>query len=368
MKKDSIDNENDLQSHIMLFIMRAGNNLFNGCLIMRIFMLATILVGLWSGGVKAADELNIYSHRQQFLLQPFLDSFTEATGIQTNVVFAAKGLAQRLAAEGKASPADLVLTVDISRLSEYAEMDLFQPVQSDILNKSIPAHLRGEGNIWFGLSKRARIIAVSKERVSADEISRIEDLADPKWKGRICTRKGSHVYNRALLASLVAHHGEAEAQKWAEALVGNLARRPQGNDRAQAKAIFSGECDVAIMNHYYYGKMLTSDEVEQRDWADAITLIFPNQEDRGAHINISGGGVAKYAPNKDNAIAFLEFLVSDEAQRLYGDINFEYAVTDTAPLSKSLTQWGTIKGDDLPIEALAEHAKTAQMIIDRVGW
>ena len=335
---------------------------------MRLFIFASLLLSLSIGVAKAVEEVNIYSHRQQFLLQPFLDKFTAQTGIQTNVVFAAKGLAQRLAAEGKASPADLVLTVDISRLSEYANMDLFQPVQSPILEKSIPAHLRGEDNIWFGLSKRARIIAVSKARVAAGEITRIEDLTDPKWKGRICTRQGSHVYNRALLASLVAHYGEAKAQAWAEGLVANLARRPQGNDRAQAKAIFSGECDIAIMNHYYYGKMLTSEEAEQRAWADAINLIFPNQQDRGAHINISGGGVAKYAPNKENAIKFLEFLVSDDAQRLYGDINYEYAVTATAPLSEALEMWGNFKGDDLPIEALANNAKTAQMIIDRVGW
>ena len=335
---------------------------------MRIMFVCSLLVIMWSGFAKAEGEVNIYSHRQPFLLQPFLDKFTAETAIKTNVVFAEKGLAQRLAAEGQASPADLVLTVDISRLSEYADMGLFQPVQSEILNQSIPPHLRGEDNIWFGLSKRARIIAVSKERVAAGEISRIEDLANPNWKGRVCTRKGSHVYNRALLASMVAHHGEIEAQKWAEGLVANLARRPQGNDRAQAKAIFSGECDIAIMNHYYYGKMLTSDEAEQRDWADAITLIFPNQDDRGAHINISGGGVAKYAPNKANAIALLEFLVSDEAQRLYGDINFEYAVTSSAPLAEALELWGEFKGDKLPIEALAENAKTAQMIIDRVGW
>lgn len=335
---------------------------------MRVMFVCSLLVIIWSGFAKAEGEVNIYSHRQPFLLQPFLDKFTAETAIKTNVVFAEKGLAQRLAAEGQASPADLVLTVDISRLSEYADMGLFQPVQSEILNQSIPPHLRGEDNIWFGLSKRARIIAVSKERVAPGEISRIEDLANPKWKERVCTRKGSHVYNRALLASMVAHHGEIEAQKWAEGLVANLARRPQGNDRAQAKAIFSGECDIAIMNHYYYGKMLTSDEAEQRDWADAITLIFPNQDDRGAHINISGGGVAKYASNKANAIALLEFLVSDEAQRLYGDINFEYAVTSSAPLAEALELWGEFKGDNLPIEALAENAKTAQMIIDRVGW
>ena len=335
---------------------------------MRVLMLVTILVGFWSGAVKAADEINIYSHRQQFLLQPFLDRFTQETGIKTNVVFAAKGLAQRLAAEGKASPADLVLTVDISRLSEYADMGLFQPVESAVLNEAIPAHLRGDGNIWFGLSKRARIIAVSKERVAPGEITTIEELAAPKWKGRVCTRIGSHVYNRALLASIIAHHGEEKAQEWAQGLVNNLARRPQGNDRAQAKAIFAGECDVAIMNHYYYGKMLSADDEEQREWADAIRLVFPNQNDRGAHINISGGGVAKYAPNKAHAIAFLEFLVSDEAQRLYGDINYEYAVTSSAPMADALKLWGEFKGDSLPIEALAENAKKAQMIIDRVGW
>ena len=335
---------------------------------MRLFILIPILFSLLSGVAKAAEEVNIYSHRQQFLLQPFLDKFTEKTGIQTNVVFASKGLAQRLAAEGKASPADLVLTVDISRLAEYADMGLFQPIESEILNQSIPSQFRGDGNIWFGLSKRSRIIAVSKDRVASGEITRIEDIVDPKWRGRVCSRKGSHVYNRALLASLVAHYGEAKAQAWAEGLVANLARRPQGNDRAQAKAIFSGECDVAIMNHYYYGKMLTSDEAEQRDWANAITLIFPNQQDRGAHINISGGGVAQYAPNKENAVKFLEFLVSDEAQRLYGDINYEYAVTATAPKSEALKIWGDFKGDDLPIQALSDNAKTAQMIIDRVGW
>ena len=315
-----------------------------------------------------ANEVNIYSHRQQFLLQPFLDKFTAQTGIKTNVVFASKGLAQRLEAEGPASPADLVLTVDISRLSDYAERGLFQPVESDILNAQIPSHLRSDDNIWFGLSKRARIIAVSQDRVAEGEITRIEDLADPKWQGRVCTRKGSHVYNRALLASLIAHHGEAAATDWATALVDNLARRPQGNDRAQAKAIYAGECDVAIMNHYYYGKMLTAEETEQQEWASAIRLIFPNQQDRGAHINISGGGVAKYAPNKENAVKLLEFLVSEEAQQLYGEVNYEYPVVESVPMAEALSLWGQFKADSLPIEALAENASKAQMIINQTGW
>lgn len=332
---------------------------------MRVIFYTLILTFLSS--IVQAQEVNIYSHRQQFLLQPFLDDFTAKTGIKTNVVFASKGLAQRLAAEGPASPADVVLTVDIARLSEYAALDLFQPVTSDILGHSIPAYLRASDNSWFGLSRRTRLIVVSQDRVAEGAITRIEDLADPKFKGQICTRKGSHVYNRALLASVIAHHGESAAEDWARGLVSNLARKPQGNDRAQAKAIFSGECDIAIMNHYYYGKMVNNDqEPEQKQWAAALRVILPNQNDRGAHINISGGGVAKYAPNKDNAIALLEYLVSEDAQKLYAKVNYEYPVTSDK--MTDLLGLGTLKADTLPIEALAENATKAQMIIDRVGW
>lgn len=316
-----------------------------------------------------ASEVNIYSHRQPFLLQPFLDAFTQKTGIQTNVVFAEKGLAQRLAAEGPASPADLVLTVDISRLSEYADLDLFQPVQSDVLTKAIPPHLRAPDNRWFGLSKRTRVIVVHKDRIAEGAISRIEDLADPKWKGRICTRKGSHVYNRALLAGLIAHLGSEGAQAWAEGLVANLARKPQGNDRAQAKAILSGECDIAIMNHYYYGKMINNEkEPAQKDWASVLRVILPNQADRGAPINITGGGIAKYAPHADNAKALLEYLVSDEAQDLYAAVNYEYSVTDDSKGPAGLPGFEALKADALPIQALADNALEAQMMIDRVGW
>lgn len=314
-----------------------------------------------------ADEVNIYSHRQRVLLDPFLDAFQEKTGIKANVVYASQGLAQRLAAEGAASPADLVLTVDIARLSEYDDLNLLQSIDSAILDAAIPAEMKSEDNSWFGLSKRTRLIVASKERVAAGEITRIEDLADPKWQGRICTRKGSHVYNRALLASLIAHHGPAKAEAWAKGLVANLARRPQGNDRAQAKAIFAGECDVAIMNHYYIAKMQNNDkEPEQKQWAEALRFIVTNQDDRGAHINISGGGVAQYAPNKANAIAFLEFLVSDEAQALYAEVNYEYPITSLA--MPNISNLGTFKADNLPITKLAEHAMTAQKMIDRVGW
>ena len=319
--------------------------------------------------VAHSAEVNIYSHRQRVLLEPFLEAFTAKTGIKTNVVFASKGLAQRLAAEGPASPADLVLTVDIARLSEYDALDLFQPVQSDVLLAAIPSHLRSPDNKWFGLSKRTRIIVTHKDRVPEGAITTIEDLADSQWEGRICTRKGSHVYNRALLASLIAHHGAAEAAKWAEALVANLSRRPQGNDRAQAKAIFAGECDIAIMNHYYFGKMTNNDkEPEQKDWASVLNVVLPNQDDRGAHINISGGGIAKFAPNAGNAQKLLEFLVSDEAQNLYAAINYEYPVIDDTKGPSGLPGFDNLKADTLPIQALADNALEAQMIIDRVGW
>ena len=329
---------------------------------------AAISMAVCIAGEVVAGELNIYSHRQQFLLQPFLDAFTAETGIKTNVVYASKGLAQRLQAEGEASPADVVLTVDISRLSEYAELDLLSPVASDILTTNIPAKFRAADNRWFALSTRTRIIAVSKDRVEAGAISDLEDLAKPEWEGRVCSRKGSHVYNRSLVASVIAAHGETAATEWAEGVVGNFARKPQGNDRAQAKAIFQGQCDVAIMNHYYYGKMLFGDKAEQKDWANAINLIFTNQNGRGAHVNISGGGVAKHSPNREGAVKFLEFLTTPIAQQLYGEVNFEYPVNPKVAPGGVLQSWGAFKADALPIERLAELAPDAQKVIDRVGW
>ena len=259
--------------------------------------LKTLIIMLMSFGVFGvapsltfAAELNIYSYRKPQLLQPFLDAYSEKTGTEFNVVHAPKGLAQRLQAEGAASPADVVLTVDVSRLHELASSNLLAPLSSEIINDRIPAHLRDPEDRWTALSTRARIIAVSKDRVQDGAIKRIEDLTKPEWEGRICVRKGSHVYNRALLASLVVHHGADEAEKWAKGLVANLARKPQGNDRAQAKAVYAGECDVAIMNTYYFGKMkFNKKNPEQRDWANALKIIFLNQEGRGQHINISGG-------------------------------------------------------------------------------
>ena len=317
-----------------------------------------------------SDTVIVYSHRQPYLIEPLLDAFTEKTGTKTKVLYSDKGLAQRLKSEGRNSPADLVLTVDIARLSTYDRMGLLAETSSDVLEANIPAHLRSDDNTWFGLSKRSRIIVTSKERVPLGEIMRVEDLAKPEWNGRVCTRPGSHVYNRALMASLIAHHGEDEAKRWATNLVNNLARKPQGNDRAQVKAIFEGVCDVAIINNYYYGKMKYSDETAQHDWAKAINIVFPNQgeEDRGAHINLSGAGIAKYSKNKEAALRLLEFLSAPEAQSLYAEINFEYPVNPLGEVSDELKSWGAFKEDQLPIETIAKLSKPAQFIINETGW
>ena len=319
--------------------------------------------------VYAKSEVNVYSYRQPILINPFFEEFTKTTGIKVNVLHAKKGLLERVLAEGANTPADLVLTVDIARLNQFVQKDLLMEVKSDILKENIPSHLRDSNNKWFALSKRARILAVSKDRVSSNSIKNIEDLADPKWRGKICTRPGSHDYNRSLLAAIIAANGEEKAEEWASNLVLNLARKPEGNDRAQAKAIHEGVCDVAVMNTYYFGKMKFNEKnPEQKEWAKSINLVFINQDNRGNHINVAGGGVVKYSKNKDSAIALLEFLTQPEAQVLYSTMNYEYPVNPNVLPSEELNSWGEFKEDILPVERLAELAPTAQKIIDRVGW
>ena len=335
------------------------------------FILSTLILFLALSFTKVIGaEVNIYSHRQPFLINPFLEKFTEETGIETNVVYATKGLAQRLKAEGKNSPADVILTVDIGRLYIYDDLDLLASIDSDILDKNIPTNLKSPENKWFALSKRSRIIVTSKERVGKGQITKIEDLANQKWKGKICSRPGSHVYNRALMASLILSLGEKAAEEWAKKFVDNLSRRPQGNDRAQVKAIFEGQCDISIINNYYFGKLKYSEDPIQREWAKSVNLIFPNQgvEERGAHINISGGGVAKYSKNKNEAVALLEFLSKAQSQKMYGEINFEYPVNPSVETTEELKSWGSFKSDSLPIISIAQKAYEAQKIIDRVGW
>ena len=327
------------------------------------------LMAIISNGAALAESLGIYTHRQPFLLEPILEAYTKKTGVEFQTVYAPKGLAARLKAEGERTDADLVLTVDISRIKELADTGLLAPLASDILNKNVPSYLRDANDRWTALSLRARIIAVSKERVGKQAITTIEDLASPKWQGRVCSRKGSHVYNRAVLASLIAHNGEEAAKNWTLGLVDNLARRPQGNDRAQAKAIYSGQCDVALMNTYYYGKMkFAKDKPEQQKWADSIEIAFFNQEGRGQHVNISAAGITQGSKRKELARAFLEWVTSEEAQQIYTKVNFEYPVNPNAELSEEVASWGTFKMDMLPMNVIADNSPQAQRIINETGW
>ena len=336
---------------------------------MKYSIIIISLITLFTNNIFA-KEINIYSHRQPFLINPFLEEFTNETGIKTNVVYSKTGLAERLQAEGENSPADVILTVDIARLYVYKDKDLLASIESKKLEKNIPQHLRSPDNTWFGLSKRSRVIVVSKDSDASERIKRLEDLSDPQWKGKVCSRPGSHVYNRALMASMIAAHGEVKAEEWAKGLVSNLARRPQGNDRAQVKAIYEGQCEIGIINNYYFGKLKFSDDPKQREWTKNLKLIFPNQEegDRGSHVNISGGGIVKFSKNKEEAIALLEFLTDKNAQNLYGEINFEYPVNPAISPTKELLSWGTFREDNLQIIKIAELAPLAQKIIDRVGW
>jgi len=318
-----------------------------------------------AGNALANGEVNIYSYRQPFLIKPMLNAFTHQTGIKTNVVFAPKGMITRLQKEGRNSPADMILTVDIGRINDAVEAGVLQPVKSEKLTANIPAHDRDPSGLWFGLTRRARIVYASKERVKPGELSTYEGLADAKWKGRICIRSSKHVYNVALLASLVAHHGEKKAEEWAKGLKANLARKPQGNDRAQVKAIHAGECDISLGNSYYMGKMLTNEK--QIGWAESVNVFFPNQDGRGAHMNISGAGVTKHAPRKDNAVKLLEFLSGDLAQKMYAEQNFEYPVKPGVPWSGLVESWGKFKADSIDMIKVAKNRPAAIKIFDRVG-
>ncbi|MEP3428961.1 MAG: Fe(3+) ABC transporter substrate-binding protein [Roseibium sp.] len=316
----------------------------------------------------ADGEVNIYSYRQPFLIQPLLDAYTSQTGVKANVIYAKKGLGERISAEGANSPADVLLTVDIGRLDGAKQLGITQPVVSDVVNKNIPAQYRDPEGHWVGLTNRARIIYASRDRVDQDSIT-YEELADPKWRGRICTRSGQHVYSIGLIASMVAHHGEAKAEEWLVGVRDNLARKPAGNDRAQVKSIFAGECDISIGNTYYMGKMETNDkEPEQKEWAKSVRIMFPNSEDRGSHVNLAGVVLAKNAPNKDNAVKLIEFLTSADAQKIYAEINFEYPVTPGVDVSERVQSWGELKPDALPLADVANNRKTASELVDKVGF
>jgi iron(III) transport system substrate-binding protein len=323
-----------------------------------------------AGGVNAGGpgEVNVYSYRQPSLIEPLLKEFTEQTGVKVNVLFAEKGLIERIEAEGQNSPADLLLTVDVGNLSQAAEAGIAQPIQSKSVDAAVPSAYRAEDNQWVGLTRRARVVYASKDRVKQDTIT-YEELADPKWRGKICIRSGQHVYNVALIASMIAHHGEAWTEEWLKGVKANLARKPAGGDREQVKGVYSGECDMAVGNTYYMGAMLTNTkEPEQKAWANSVKILFPNTADRGTHINISGAVVAKYAPQKENAIKLLDFLVSDKGQKMYAEVNHEYPVKDGVPWSNLVQSWGTFKPDPISLNEIAAHRKKASELVDKIGF
>lgn len=317
---------------------------------------------------RAAGEVNVYTYRQPSLIDPLFKQFTAKTGIAVRAVFADNGLVERLAQEGRNSPADLLLTADVGRLVEAAGRDLGQPVTSPAILDKIPANLRDPGNMWFGLTMRARVVYASVERAKIDAIT-YEELADPKWKGKICLRPGNHPYNLGLIAAMIAHKGEDGARAWLKDLKDNLAIKPSGNDRSQAKSVFAGECDLAIANTYYMGKMLTNDEEpEQKDWAKAVKIVFPSSPEFGTHVNISGMLLTRNAPNKDNALKLMEFLASDEAQRLYADGNFEYPVNPAVAASDIVKSWGSFTPDTLNVAEIAKLEPAAAKLVDEVEF
>jgi iron(III) transport system substrate-binding protein len=313
-----------------------------------------------------AAEVNVYSLRQPELVQPLFDAFTAETGIEVNVAFVEKGMVERLQSEGDRSPADLVLTVDIARLSQIVDAGVTQPVLSDVLTANIPAEFRDPANQWFGLTSRARIIYASRDRVEDGEVTTYEDLTNPKWQGRICTRPGTHDYNLGLMAAMIVHKGSAAAKEWATGLRSNLARKPEGNDRAQVKSIWAGECDISLGNTYYMGEMLA--DPEQTEWANAVRIIYPTFEGGGTHVNVSGMAMTKAAPNHDDALKLMEFLSSDAAQAIYAETNHEFPVKPGVARSALVASWGEFTPDNLNLMDVAAKRPEALKLKEEINF
>ena len=329
----------------------------------RTLLVATSTIAL---AAPAIADVNIYTTRQPELIQPVMDAFTAETGIAVNLAFVDDGLVERLKAEGSRSPADLVMTVDIANLKQIVDAGVIQPVESDVLNTAIPTALRDSENQWFGLTTRARVIYASRDRVADGEVTTYEDLTDPKWAGRICTRSGLHNYNLALVSAVIAHLGEDGAKDWAAGVKANLARKPEGNDRAQIKAIWAGECDISLGNTYYMGKMLANEE--QIAWANSVEIVFPTFADGGSHVNVSGIAMTQSAPNKEEALQLMEFLVSAEAQSIYAELNYEYPVLEGAALSELVEGWGPVTADTTDLTTIAGNRATALRIMEEVDF
>src|SRR3954468_23690427 len=332
------------------------------------------LVGLLAAGAllgiiapaSAQGVVNVYTNREPGLYSATLDEFSKATGIKVSALFSEQGLAERIKAEGANSPADVLITVDIGRLQEAIDLGIAQPIRSEVLAANIPAPYRDPDGRWFALSLRARAVYAAKDRVRQDAIA-YEDLADPKWKGKICTRSFQHQYNLGLTAAYLVKHGEAATVEWLRGLGANLAKRPSGGDRDVAKDIAAGVCDIGLGNQYYIG-LMTNGSPEQKKWAEAVRVILPSFKDGGTHINVSGALVTKYAPNRDNAVKLLEYMTSNEAQRVFADVNFEYPVRPGIAVNSLVQSFGELKPDPMSVADIAAARAKASALVDKVGF
>ncbi|HUE89205.1 MAG TPA: extracellular solute-binding protein [Vicinamibacterales bacterium] len=336
----------------------------------RVSRMVTCAVLLMLGSPTAsqvfAQEINLYTTREPGLMKPLMDGFTKATGITVNSIFVKDGLAERVAAEGARSPADVLMTVDIGNLIDLVEKGLAQPVQSAVLEQAIPANLRGKDNQWFALSTRARVLYAAKDLKLTS--FNYEDLADPKWKGRVCIRAGQHPYNTAMIAAFLAKHGEARTEAWLRGIKANLARKATGGDRDVARDIIGGICDIGIGNSYYVGLMRSgSGGVDQKQWGDGIDVVLPTFAGGGTQVNISGAAIARHSPNRAAAQRFLEYLVSDDAQKIYAEMNYEHPVKPGAPVHPIIAALGVLKVDPLPLTEIARLRTVASKLVDKVG-
>ena len=332
-------------------------------------LLAALLGTLLAANASAEEKvLNLYSARHYQTDEALYANFTKQTGIKINRIEGKEEeLLERIKNEGANSPADVLVTVDASRLAKAHELGLFAPVKSKLLETRIPAHLRTED--WFSFSTRARVIVYNKVAIKAEDVQNYDDLANPKLKGQVCSRSGSHPYNLSLMASIIAHQGEAKAADWAKGVVANFARAPKGGDTDQIKAVAAGECGVTVSNTYYVARLMRSDKADEKKVMEKVGVIWPNQKTTGTHINISGGGMLKNAPHKEAAVKFLEYLASDEAQRYFADGNNEWpAVSGIKVANPALDTLGAFKADNLPVNSLAMYAVKAQVIFDKAGY
>jgi iron(III) transport system substrate-binding protein len=327
----------------------------------------TVSALLAAGSALAqSGDVNVYTYRESKLIQPLFEAFSKDTGVKVNIISASSGLEQRIKTEGANSPADVLLTVDIGRLEDAVRAGITQPIKSDLLDKVVAPQYRDPEGHWYAVSMRARVVYASKDRVQQSALN-YEDLTDPKWKGKVCIRSGQHIYNNALFAAFIGHYGEAKTEEWLKGLKANLAQKPSGGDRETARDVAGGKCDLGVGNTYYWA-LMKNDEPDKKAWAEATKVILPTFKDGGTHVNISGVVLAKYAPNRDNAMKLIEWLAGERAQHMHADLNYEYPVRAGIAINPTIAGYGKLNPDPMPISKIAENKKAAANLVDKVGF